>query len=108
MQSFDELLKNTLNSLKSSVESNEIIGKPIIGSDGSVILPVSKISIGYVLGGVDVGKSKEPSNISGGGISVSPIGFLICGLQNKFVRVDGEDNKWMDLAKSVVNVLKKD
>lgn len=108
MQSFDELLKKTLDSLRYSVESNEIIGKPIISSDGSVILPVSKISIGYFLGGVDTGKGKEPSNVSGGGISITPIGFLICGLQNKFVRVDSEDNKWMELAKSVVGVLKKD
>lgn len=108
MQSFDEMLKKTLDSLKCSVESNEIIGKPIIGSDGNVILPVSKISIGYVLGGFENAKSKAPSNVSGGGICVTPVGFLIYGLQNKFVRVDGEDNKWMDLAKSVANLMKKD
>lgn len=108
MQNFDEMLKKTLDSLKYSVESSEIIGKPIIGGDGSIILPVSKISIGYVLGGFENAKSKEPSNIGGGGINVTPVGFLICGLQNKFVRVDGEDNKWMDLAKSVANLMKKD
>lgn len=108
MQSFDEMLKKTLESLKCNARANEIVGEPIVARDGSVILPISKISIGYVLGGIDVAKGKEPSNVSGGGISITPVGFLVCGLQNKFVRVDEEDNKWIELAKSIANVVKKD
>lgn len=107
MQDFDEVLAKTVDSLKSCAEANEIIGKPIMGRDGSLILPVSKISVGFVAGGGEFKKS-APTNVSGGGVSVTPIGFMICGLQNKFVRVEGEDNKWLDLAKSVVNVIKKD
>ena len=51
---------------------------------------------------------KSPAGISGGGASVTPIGFLVCGAQKKFVRVDGEENKWLELLKSVANVVKKD
>lgn len=112
MQNFDDVLKQTIESLKKSLESNDIIGKPIVNGDGTIILPVSKISIGFVGGSADVenGKTlKSPTGVGGGGISVTPLGFLICGAQKKFVRVDKEEeNKWIDLAKSVANVMKKD
>ena len=112
MQNFDDVLKQTRDSLKESLQSNDIIGEPIVNGDGTIILPVSKISVGFVGGSADVenGKNlKSPTGVGGGGISVTPLGFLICGAQKKFVRVDREEeNKWLDLAKSVANVLKKD
>lgn len=111
MQNFDDLLKQTVESLKKSFECNEIVGKPIVMADGGIILPVSKISVGFVAGGADVenGKNlKSPTNMSGGGVSVVPIGFFVCGAQKRFVRVDEEENKWIDLVKSLANVIKKD
>ena len=111
MQNFDDVLKQTIDSLKESLQSNDIIGKPIVNGDGTIVLPVSKISVGFVAGGMDYEndkKVKTPAGISGGGVSVTPIGFLVCGAQKKFVRVDGEENKWLELLKSVANVVKKD
>ena len=112
MQNFDDVLKQTIDSLKESLQSNDIIGKPIVNGDGTIILPVSKISVGFVGGSADVENGKNlklPTGVGGGGISVTPLGFLICGAQKKFVSVDREEeNKWLDLAKSVANVLKKD
>ena len=111
MQSFEEVLKQTIESLKKSAEFNEIVRKPIVNGDGTIVLPVSKISVGFVAGGMDYEndkKVKSPAGISGGGVSVTPIGFLVCGAQKKFVRVDGEENKWLELLKSVANVVKKD
>ena len=111
MQSFEEVLKQTIESLKKSAEFNEIVGKPIVNGDGTIVLPVSKISGGFGAGGMDYEndkKVKSPAGISGGGVSVTPIGFLVCGAQKKFVRVDGEENKWLELLKSVANVVKKD
>lgn len=111
MQNFEEILKQTLESLKKSAEFNEIVGKPIVNGDGTIVLPVSKISVGFVAGGADYEserKIKSPLGVSGGGVSVTPIGFLVCGAQKKFVRVDTEENKWFELLKSVANVVKKD
>lgn len=111
MQSFEEVLRQTVESLKKSAEFNEIVGKPILSADGTYVLPVSKISVGFVAGGADYEsdkKAKTPMGVSGGGVSVTPIGFLVCGAQKKFVRVDGEENKWLELLKSVANVVKKD
>ena len=88
------------------------MGKPIVNGDGTIVLPVSKISVGFVAGGADYEnekKVKSPLGVSGGGVSVTPIGFLVCGAQKKFVRVDDDGaNKWLDLARSVMAVMKKD
>lgn len=112
MQDVKELLKEAVEDLRRSVESNEIVGKPVINGDGTIVLPISKISIGFVAGGTgaDVDKkSKAPVGVSGGGVSITPVGFLFCGSQKRFVRVDGEDqNKWTELFKSIVNVVKRD
>lgn len=106
MQSFDEVLKQTIESLKKSAECSEIVGKPIVNGDGTIVLPVSKISVGFVAGGADYEDTKNVKSPTG--VSVTPVGFLVCGAQKKFVRVDGEENKWLELIKSVANVMKKD
>ena len=112
MQDLQEIINLTVESLKKSLSNEDIVGKPIVNGDGTLILPVSKISVGFVGGKSDVEKdknAKNPTGISGGGKSVTPIGFLVCGAQKKFVRVDGEgENKWLDLARSVIGVMKKD
>lgn len=112
MQDLQEIINMTVENIKKSLSAEEIVGKPIVNGDGTLILPVSKISVGFVGGKSDAEKDKNakyPMGISGGGISVVPIGFLVCGEQKKFVKVDGEgQNKWLDLAKSVIGVMKKD
>jgi uncharacterized spore protein YtfJ len=52
---------------------------------GTVIIPISKISVGIATGGVDYNPKKEaqprPQNFGGGGgtgVSVMPVGFLVC------------------------------
>ena len=112
MQDLQEIIDMTVESLKKSLSNEDVVGKPIVNGDGTLILPVSKISVGFVGGKSDAEKDKKekyPMGISGGGISVTPVGFMVCGAQKKFVRVDDEGaNKWLDLARSVMAVMKKD
>ncbi len=112
MQTFDDVIKRLSQSIKQSTEDFEVVGKPIACCDGSVVLPISKISIGFVGGGSEVenGKNmKAPTEIGGGGVSIMPMGFLFCGAQKKYVSVDNAtDNKWADFARSALNLLKKD
>lgn len=62
MQNFEEILKQTLESLKKSAEFNEIVGKPIVNGDGTIVLPVSKISVVF-LPAVQITKAKGKSNL---------------------------------------------
>ena len=74
------LMDVTLEQIKSMVDSNTIIGNPINMPDGTLILPVSKVSFGFASGGSDF-PSKTSKQLFGGGggagVSISPIAFLV-------------------------------
>ena len=81
-----EIIAASLENIRSMVDANTVIGNPINTASGTVIIPVSKISMGFASGGLDFnGKSDEAikaklQNFGGGGgtgLSVVPVGFLV-------------------------------
>ncbi|WP_367926112.1 GerW family sporulation protein [uncultured Ruthenibacterium sp.] len=74
------LMDVTLEKIKSMVDSNTIIGNPINMADGTMILPVSKVTFGFASGGSDF-PTKTSKDLFGGGsgagVSISPIAFLV-------------------------------
>ena len=74
------LMDVTLEKIKSMVDSNTIIGNPINMPDGTLILPVSKVSFGFASGGSDFPRKTSKQLFGGGGgagVSISPIAFLV-------------------------------
>lgn len=80
-----EVIATSLESLRSMVDANTVIGSPINTESGTTIIPISKISMGFASGGVDYNsketdpKTTRPQNFGGGGgtgLSISPVGFL--------------------------------
>ncbi len=84
-----DLFASTLDSVKNVVDSNTVMGAPITTASGTTIIPVSKVSVGFVGGGTDFGSKKDDKkNFGGGGgtgVSASPIGFVV-------VNADGDVN----------------
>ena len=79
-----EIIRSSMESIRSMVDANTVIGDPIATETGTTIIPISKISIGIASGGVDYNPKKDaqprPQNFGGGGgtgLTVSPIGFLV-------------------------------
>lgn len=79
-----EIIRSSMESIRSMVDANTVIGEPIATEVGTTIIPISKISIGIASGGVDYNPKKDaqprPQNFGGGGgtgLSVSPAGFLV-------------------------------
>jgi sporulation protein YtfJ len=76
------LMSTAMQSIKEMVDVNTIIGDAITTPDGTVIIPVSKVSFGFASGGSDF-QVKQNSDTalfgggSGAGISISPIAFLV-------------------------------
>lgn len=84
---FRETIQNAVSSLRELADCETVIGKPIEMGEMTLI-PVSKVSVGFVGGGLDYHsrhtKNTPPSaatqNAScggGTGVTVSPIGFLV-------------------------------
>ena len=80
-----ELIQSSMDKIKSIVDSSTVIGEKVVTDDGSSIIPISKVTVGYVVGGgeySDSAKQKGANRFpmtggSSGGISVTPVGFLV-------------------------------
>ena len=60
-----ELIKSSLENVKSMLNANTITGTPIDLKNGNLAIPVSKINIGVASGGVDYyGKKVETNKYS--------------------------------------------
>ncbi|HIV87542.1 MAG TPA: GerW family sporulation protein [Candidatus Pygmaiobacter gallistercoris] len=100
------LMDVALQRIKEMVDSNTIIGNPITMADGTMILPVSKVSFGFASGGSDF-PSKSPKELFGGGsgagVSISPIAFLIVsGGGVKLLQLASQENNTTD---RIINAL---
>ena len=79
-----EIIKSSMDNIRSMVDANTVIGDPIVAAGNITIIPVSKVTVGIASGGVDYNTKNEaralPQNFGGGGgtgLSVSPVGFLV-------------------------------
>ena len=86
-----DLIETSLSKIKDLAETDTVIGKPITAPDGTMIISVSKLSVGIVNGGLDYSAkhlSKEGAKQyfdgnphfgggGGAGISMTPVAFLV-------------------------------
>ena len=77
-----DLMNVTMDKVRQMVDSNTIVGKPITTEDGTIILPVSKVSFGFASGGTDFdGKNAANKDLFGGGsgagVNIQPVAFLV-------------------------------
>lgn len=104
------LMQTAMENIKDMVDVNTIVGEPVQTPDGSVIIPISKVSFGFGAGGSefqagDSSSSRAASSGdnhnsavqlpfgggSGGGVSITPISFLVVGTQGvKIVPLDNQ------------------
>ncbi|MGI5958838.1 MAG: GerW family sporulation protein [Massiliimalia sp.] len=74
------VMGTTMQKIREMVDVNTIIGEPIQTPDGTVIIPVSKVSFGFASGGSDL-PTKTPKELFGGaggaGVSIQPLAFLV-------------------------------
>ncbi len=84
----NEIISTSLEKIKELSETGTVVGEQIETKSGTVIIPVSKVSLGFASGGVDLdfAKKTEPKNeksngsFGGGGgtgLTITPVGFLV-------------------------------
>lgn len=97
--SINSLIDGAMDKIKTIVDSSTVIGDKIETSDGTVIIPISKVSVGYVVGGgeyADLSSRRVANHFpmaggSSGGMSVTPVGFLVENNgEVKFVNVENK------------------
>ncbi|SDC38834.1 sporulation protein YtfJ [Paenibacillus sp. UNCCL117] len=118
------LMKTAMENIKQMADVNTIVGDPVETPDGSVIMPISKVGFGFAAGGSEFvsddpqagGGRTDAHNASvslpfgggsGGGVSITPIAFLVVGKHGvKVVPLDNQTHlmeRLIDSAPQVVD-----
>ena len=93
---FDTMFKTSFENIKGMLDSNTVVGNAIELSNGTTIIPISKLSVGFATGGLDSAATPKKSNKFGGGggsgMSITPVGFLVIDKFGKtdFITVEGK------------------
>ncbi|MDE7398040.1 MAG: GerW family sporulation protein [Oscillospiraceae bacterium] len=74
----------SMDKIREMVDVNTIIGTPIV-SEGTTIIPVSKVSFGFASGGSDLPTqaAEKFAGGSGAGVTVKPVAFIV-------IKADGD------------------
>ncbi|GHU98730.1 sporulation protein YtfJ [Clostridia bacterium] len=96
----ERLMSDSMINIRTLSDTDTVIGTPVTTADGKTILPVSRVSMGFMTGGGEYSdmsankKNKEGfpfAGGSGGGVTISPIGFLVSeGGSLKLMSLEGE------------------
>lgn len=76
----ESLVKTAMEKIKEMTECETVIGKPIVTADGTTIIPVSKVSLGFASGGSDLSTNSTKDRFGGGsgaGITIQPMAFIV-------------------------------
>ena len=77
----ESMMGTTMAKIKEMADVNTVIGDPITTADGTVIIPISKVSYGFASGGSDLPSKSQPNRElfgggAGAGVTITPIAFL--------------------------------
>ncbi|WP_131925899.1 GerW family sporulation protein [Hazenella coriacea] len=125
-------MQTAMENIKEMVDVNTIIGDPVETPDGQVIIPVSRVGFGFAAGGSEfTGKGdqeKETKNFSssgdpkegqgsdpslpfgggsGGGVSITPVAFIVVGDKGiRLLNMEGSNNLYnrlIDVAPTLID-----
>jgi sporulation protein YtfJ len=114
------LMKTAMENIKDMVDVNTIVGDPVETPDGTIIIPISKVSFGFAAGGSEFEGGEERKDHhtkagngslpfgggSGGGVTVQPVAFLVVGNgQVRMLPVDRNAmfDRLLDMAPQFIN-----
>lgn len=83
----ESVMSATLENMRDMVDVNTVIGDAVVTQDGSTVIPVSRVSFGFVSGGGEYNCKSKPADAAaallpfaggaGAGVSIEPMGFLV-------------------------------
>lgn len=113
------LMASTMESIRDMVDVNTVVGEAVETADGSTVIPISKVSFGFVAGGAEykanaLRPDKENTALpfgggSGAGVSVSPMGFLVINagsVRMLSARCDQPAEKLVEMIPQLTNDIK--
>ena len=92
----ETIMSTTMENIRDMIDVNTVVGDAVTPAEGTVIIPISRVSFGFVAGGGEYGlKTPQPAandlpfaGGTGAGVTVQPMGFLV--VKNDQVRLTPE------------------
>ena len=88
----ESIMTTTMENIRDMIDVNTVIGDAIPTADGCTVIPISRVSFGFVAGGgeytvpshgrADANQPQRDLPFAGGtgaGVTVQPLGFLVTG-----------------------------
>jgi len=120
MNNITEMFSDVIENLKSLVDIDAVFGKPIVTNDNVTVIPLTKVCFGFLTGGGEISDIKKHNNVNnislenpiagiGGGVSLTPLGFLIVSEGSaSIIKTQGDNiDKWLDIIQSGMKGLSK-
>ncbi len=85
-----DVLSASMSKVREMVDANTVVGSPITVSEGTTLIPISKINFALASGGADMaaklaGQSGTFGGGAGCGVKITPVAFVL--VQGERVRV---------------------
>ena len=117
----NDIIHTSLDSIRSMVDTNTVIGEPIQTANGTTIIPVSKVFVGFASGGIDYlsknataqnAPKAAANNFGGGGgtgLTVSPVAFLVVDASGsvQLLNVNEPTKQAADPVSQIVSLLER-
>ena len=72
------MMEASMGKIREMVDSNTVVGEPIVTADGVTLIPVSRLSFGFGVGSGDYGRQTDKLGAgAGAGVRVEPMAFLV-------------------------------
>ena len=74
----ERLVETAMQKIHELADCETVVGKPIV-ADGTTIIPISKVSVGFTSGGSDLPTKGSKEMFGGGtagGVSLQPLAFI--------------------------------
>jgi len=118
----ENIMTTTMENIRDMVDVNTVVGEPIQAGDGSTIIPISRVSFGFVAGGAEYNcqetkresAAPKPDGLpfgggTGAGVSVQPVGFLVVsadGVRLLPAQLNETNDRIIELVPQVLGELK--
>lgn len=119
----NEMLSKSLQNLNLLVDSSKVVGTPVTIDQNRILIPISKISFGFGVGGSEFATEKGKVVVNNlldssseypfgggtiGGVNISPIGFIVLDQERyQMIRVEQGDTLFEKLFDLFLAVMKK-
>ena len=95
----NKMIDGAMDKIKTIVDTSTVVGERVETGDGTTLIPISRVSVGYVVGGgeyADLSSRRVANHYpmaggSSGGMTMTPVGFLVISEREvQFINVENK------------------